>query len=453
MRCLAPLLVSLFALAASVVASNAQEATNTIATADANAVSAAPAAKPVISSKDYEAALVYVFDPCVFGAPQFPGGSFSDDALVRGLLGPVQVQTTFYNARFQPVTTAEQPGRYGAVVRVTLGDGTKLTRYVTLYRSTRKLFWRTARLNLSMKLPPEWGVDPAMAGSQKADIDRMLKWMVDEDSSKSSQLAVLLAGLSEMKPGREAHLERTDCEARDAAWWFKLKTLVGLPNTYPYLVSLPDGYDAQSGRRWPLILFLHGSGERGDSLVDVSVNGLPKLIAQGRKFPAIVISPQCPDNNRWQSPDLSQLLDDVSAKYRVDPDRICVTGLSMGGFGAWALALVEPDRFAALAPICGGGDPLDAARLRKLPIWAFHGGKDDTVPNQLSIGMVRAVRAAGGHAHLTIFPNDGHDSWDDAYNTEALYTWLLAQKRGQPEVITPGVPTRLPVEISGGGSR
>jgi len=403
----------------------------------------------MVPGKDYEAGLVYVFDPCVFGTPDFPGGGFSDDALVRGFLGPVQVETTFYNAQFQPVKTADKPGRYGAVVRITLGDGTKLIRYATLYRSSRKLFWRTSPLNLFMNLPPEWGLDPALARSQKADIQRMLKWMVDEDSSTSSQLAVLLAGLSEMKPGRDAHLERTDCEARDAAWWFKLKTQLGLPNTYPYLVSLPDGYDAQPGKRWPLILFLHGSGERGDSLVDVSVNGLPKLIAQGRKFPAIVVSPQCPEHRWWEKPDLSQLLDNVSAKYRVDPDRICVTGLSMGGFGTWALALAEPDRFAAIAPVCGGGDPLDAARLRKVPIWAFHGGKDETVPNQLSFAMVKAVRAVGGHAHLTIFPNDGHDSWDDAYKTEALYTWLLAQRRGEKEVVTAGVPGSLPSGISG----
>jgi predicted peptidase len=134
------------------------------------------------------------------------------------------------------------------------------------------------------------------------------------------------------------------------------------------------------------------------------------------------------------------LLDDISVKYRIDPDRICVTGLSMGGFGTWALALAHPDRFSAIAPICGGGDPPDASRLKKLPIWAFHGGKDDTVPTELSVKMVEAVHKAGGHAHLTIFPNDGHNSWTDAYDTEALYAWLLAQKRGQKEVVTPGVP-------------
>jgi predicted esterase len=413
------------------------------------ASSATVPAKPATSGKDYAGGLVYGFKPCVFGSPQFPDGSFSDDALVRGLLGPVQVVTIFYNAHFQPVKMADRPGRYGAVVRITLGDGTQLNRFVTLYRSPRKLFWRTAKFDLSMSLPPEWGIDPAMARSQKADIERMMKWMLDEDSEKSSRLAVLLAGLSEMTPGSEARLQRTGCEARDAAWWFQLRTRLGLPNTYPYLVSLPDGYDAQPDKRWPLILFLHGSGERGDSLTDVNDQGLPKLIAQGKKFPAIIISPQCPDNEWWEPPDLSQLLDNVSAKYRVDRERISVTGLSMGGFGAWELALAEPDRFAAIAPICGGGDPPDAARLRKLPIWAFHGGKDDTVPNQLSLEMVKAVRAAGGQAHLTIFPNDGHDSWTDAYKTEALYTWLLAQKRGQREVVVPGVPSSMPIGIRG----
>jgi predicted peptidase len=208
--------------------------------------------------------------------------------------------------------------------------------------------------------------------------------------------------------------------------------------TYPYLIQLPDDYAERPS--WPLILFLHGSGERGDSLPKLNAQGLPKLIAAGKKFPAIVVSPQCPENEDWKPAVLSSLLDEVSAKYRIDPDQISVTGISMGGYGAWALALSFPDRFSALVPICGGGTPSEADKIRKLPIWVFHGEKDNAVSVELSLQMVKALREAGGHPHLTLYADVGHNSWTPAYDTEVLYPWLLAQRRGAPEILFPGVP-------------
>jgi predicted peptidase len=112
----------------------------------------------------------------------------------------------------------------------------------------------------------------------------------------------------------------------------------------------------------------------------------------------------------------------------------------MGGFGTWTLALRHPDRFAAIIPLCGGGDPADAARLKDLPIWAFHGLKDTNVPVRRTTEMIEAIRKAGGHPHLTLDPEASHDCWTHAYTNEALYTWLFAQRRGQPEVLTPGLP-------------
>ena len=247
-----------------------------------------------------------------------------------------------------------------------------------------------------------------------------------------------------MKNGAGPDLERTRPYARDTAWWWELKKRVGLAQVYSYLEYLPDGYEADTSKKWPLIMFLHGSGERGSNLQKVNNTGLPQLIARGKKVPAIIVSPQCPVNVWWSEPELSAFLDEVCAKYRVDTDRISVTGLSMGGFGAWALALEHPDRFSAIAPICGGGDPADAARLKALPVWAFHGGKDDVVSPQMSREMVKAIRNAGGKPHLTIFPKDGHDSWTDAYSMPALYAWLVAQKRGEAEVPTDGVPAAEP---------
>lgn len=199
--------------------------------------------------------------------------------------------------------------------------------------------------------------------------------------------------------------------------------------TVRYLLALPPGYEADPGRRWPLILFLHGAGERGDDLARVRGHGVPKAVDDGVDVPAIVVSPQCPADQHWSAPVLVQLLDEVARARRADPDRIYLTGLSMGGFGAWELALAQPWRFAALAPVCGGGDPLRVAAIRHLPVWAFHGALDDVVPLGLSEEMVEALRRAGGDVRFTVYPEAGHDSWTQTYANPELYRWLFAQVR------------------------
>ncbi len=194
-----------------------------------------------------------------------------------------------------------------------------------------------------------------------------------------------------------------------------------------YLVYLPQGYDDKAA--WPLALFLHGSGERGDDLAMVKKHGLPKLIEAGRQFPFIVVSPQCPNGHSWEPYELSALLDEIGEKYKVDADRIYVTGLSMGGFGTWALAAHSPNRFAAIVPICGGGDPSRTKRIAHIPAWVFHGAKDPTVPLEMSQKMVESLKKNGGDPKFTVYPEAKHDSWTEAYNTPELYTWLLQQKR------------------------
>lgn len=194
-----------------------------------------------------------------------------------------------------------------------------------------------------------------------------------------------------------------------------------------YLLYLPKDYDTKES--WPLVLFLHGSGERGDDLEMVKKHGPPKLVTEGKEFPFILISPQCPMGKSWEPYELNILLDDLIQKYKVDEDRICVTGLSMGGFGTWKLAAYMPRRFAAIAPICGGGDVNSARRLTKLPIWAFHGAKDKGVPVELTQEMIDAVTKNGGTPKLTIYPDAEHDSWTETYNNPEFYEWLLEQKR------------------------
>lgn len=197
-----------------------------------------------------------------------------------------------------------------------------------------------------------------------------------------------------------------------------------------YLLYLPVDY-TKDDRRWPLVLFLHGAGERGDDVERVKIHGPPKLAAGGKEFPFILVSPLCPKDEWWSPMVLNTLLDEVQAQYRVDERRIYVTGLSMGGFGTWALAIESPHRFAAIAPICGGGDAraLFVGRIKHLPTWVFHGARDEVVPIEQSQRMVDALTTCGGNVKFTVYPEAGHDAWTQTYENPEFYGWLLAQQR------------------------
>jgi predicted peptidase len=194
-----------------------------------------------------------------------------------------------------------------------------------------------------------------------------------------------------------------------------------------YLLYLPNDYDKQEA--WPLMLFLHGAGERGDDVEMVKKHGPPKLIAEGKDFPLIVVSPQCAKDRQWEPIELMALLDEIGGRYKVDVDRIYLTGLSMGGFGTWRLAAFAPDKFAAIAPICGGGEKYWAKQIVHLPTWAFHGAKDAVVPLERSQIMIDELNKNGGHPKLTIYPDAGHDSWTETYDNPEFYKWLTEQKR------------------------
>lgn len=226
-----------------------------------------------------------------------------------------------------------------------------------------------------------------------------------------------------------------------------------------YLLYLPPGYDAKAAKQWPLILFLHGAGERGTNLAQVSAHGPPKLVKRNVPAPKteteaarqeresatrllkekfIIVSPQCPTGQRWESETVIALLDSVLARHKVDSARVYLTGLSMGGYGSWALLAKFPERFAAVAPICGGGERIDillaarekAAALKALPVWAFHGAKDPVVPLVESERMAEALKKAGvKELQLTVYPEAQHDSWTATYSNPKLYEWFLAHER------------------------
>jgi predicted peptidase len=193
-----------------------------------------------------------------------------------------------------------------------------------------------------------------------------------------------------------------------------------------YLVYLPSAYK-DDNKKWPLVLFLHGAGERGSDLNFVNRNGPTKLVEEGKDFPFIMISPQCPLGQRWDARELSTLLDEIEKIYSVDKNKEYVTGLSMGGEGTWKLIMAEPDRFAAAAPVCGrtGSSYLDASKLEDLPLWIFHGAMDDVVSLDESVRMVKALEKFGNDVKFTVYPKANHNAWDETYNNEKLYNWLL----------------------------
>ncbi len=198
-----------------------------------------------------------------------------------------------------------------------------------------------------------------------------------------------------------------------------------------YLLYLPEGYSEKPGR-WPLVLFLHGAGERGSDIHAVKRHGPPKLVEQGKRFPFLLVSPLCPNEEAWSVPVLRALIDEIQSDYKVDPARLCLTGLSMGGNGVWRLAMTIPERVAALAPVCGWGDPDKACLLKEIPTWVFHGKKDKVVPIERSEEMVNALRSCGGTVRFTAYPDAGHDSWTETYNNPALFRWLLDQRVKTP---------------------
>ncbi|MGB5978771.1 MAG: prolyl oligopeptidase family serine peptidase, partial [Cyclobacteriaceae bacterium] len=191
-----------------------------------------------------------------------------------------------------------------------------------------------------------------------------------------------------------------------------------------YLLYVPSDEPDKEG--YPLMLFLHGSGERGTDIEKVKAHGPPSFLGDTMAFPFVVVSPQCPPGQWWDTQTLLDILDEVEAQLPIDKNRVYVTGLSMGGYGTWALLKEAPDRFAAAAPVCGGGDPSAACRFRDVPVWAFHGAKDDVVLLEESEKMVQELKQLDGDVQFTLYPDADHNSWTVTYDNPELYRWFLS---------------------------
>ncbi len=215
--------------------------------------------------------------------------------------------------------------------------------------------------------------------------------------------------------------------------------------TMPYRLYVPEGYKAK--KKYPLILWLHGAAGRGtDNLKQITQGNAVAArafisTAVQKKWPALVLAPQCPEGRVWanvqageMNPDLRlalEVLDAVRKQYNIDPDRVYVAGQSMGGFATWDLLARLPERFAAALPLCGRANASAAKNMKRVAIWAFHGEADETVPVTGSRDAITAIRAAGGEPKYSEYPGVGHNVWDKAFAEPDLFSWLFKQKRGK----------------------
>jgi predicted peptidase len=194
-----------------------------------------------------------------------------------------------------------------------------------------------------------------------------------------------------------------------------------------FLAVIPAQPAPASG--YPVLIFLHGSGERGGSLDQVKLHGPANNALSDPDFQLLILAPHLAPTMRWDPDDVIAVLETAAARYSIDRNRIYLTGLSLGGHGTWATAAAYPDVFAAIVPIAGRGDVTQACALQSMPIWAFHGVADSVVPVTGSSAMTAAVAACGGSPRLTLYDGIDHDSWTQTYADPSLYVWLLSKRR------------------------
>jgi predicted peptidase len=212
--------------------------------------------------------------------------------------------------------------------------------------------------------------------------------------------------------------------------------------TIPYRLFVPPAYDKR--KQYPLVLWLCGSAGRGNnnlnqiSLGNVIGTHVWTTPENQAKHPCFVVAPQCPENETWSDAGAKpaaplllalEILNELQRRFRIDPRRLYVAGQSMGGFGTWSVISAHPETFAAAIPLCGGGDETQAAKLTRMPIWAFHGAKDDAVNVERSRSMIAAIGKAGGQPKYTEYPDEGHAVWAKAFNEPELLPWVFAQSR------------------------
>lgn len=365
----------------------------------------------------------------VFFGPTFPKIDFLNRDLVVAACGPYELDIRFFDAKWREVTAPATAGRYGAIVTAKFGNGAVEMREQTLYHTPGKYVPALDPYRLQVTLPPSLGL-PAETGEQE-------RWMVsdfarhglDDTYNPHRNSAKLIAALADAMadPVRwHGHTFYTI----DGEWWLTLHEKLGTAKDYERVVGLPEDYDKKPDAKWPLIIYLHGSGIRHGDLKTLASEGPLPYMKEGH-LPFVVAVPMCPDEQLWQPRHLAKLLDQLEKDYRIDPKRVYVTGVSLGGYGTLAFAGMYPERIAAIAPVAGGASPEIATRLGKMPAWIFHGGEDSAVPAYYSLGVADAMKRAGAPVVLSYYKDWGHGGWTGSrwgkvpFQEPALYEWFL----------------------------
>ncbi len=376
----------------------------------------------------------------VFAGPSFPEIDLAQPSLVEDLVGGYRITTAFYDAASTPVTTADHPGRYGAVVTIQPVDNAWLTRQerFTLYRTAKPYAWVDhwgkpfdwaggSRPPIAT-LPEELGIDPKVLAAQAPVVSGVFAGELMQGFAGRPESAQLLAALSEGSTG-----DLLAVAACDQAYWYALQRKLGGLAPMTQTEQLPSGYDADPQKRWPLIIFLHGSGSPGTKPDPHRRHALIGALA-GKDIPCVLVQPDNLTNEWWSVPWLEDYLRSVLATHRIDQKRIYLAGFSLGGYGTWAWAEAHPEHFAAIAPIAGVGDPALATRLKGLAIRIYHGGRDGAVDIRHAREMAAALqRAGGGGTADGVSGLYGHNpSFAQAVAGNGtpgddLVSWLLAQ--------------------------
>jgi len=364
----------------------------------------------------------------IFDGDSFPKIDFLNKDLVTAALGPYSLNIRFFDAAWNEVEKPAASGRYGAWVKILFSNGTSDTRHLTLFKTASPYNPAKDPYQVLVQFPAAFGLSKEIVDREQWNSQTFMNGIIDTASHQNDNYAVLLAALHDAAAD-PARWQGFNYLRIESAWWTGLENKLGLSQDYPRVVSLPDDYDKKAADRWPLILFLHGSGERGNDLSKLKDQGPLGYINQGHSLPFIVVSPQCAKRDWWDPARLMRLIDQIEATYRVDPKRIYVTGLSMGGYGTFDLAAYYPQKLAAIAPLSGGENPEIVDRIKTVPTWIFHGAEDTAVPARYSIDIANRMKENGAEVKLTIYPGVGHGGWDKTYADPALYAWFLQHSR------------------------
>jgi predicted esterase len=360
----------------------------------------------------------------IFSSDDFPQVDFTASDLVKAALGPYSLQTRFFDSGYAEVQRPAGPGRYGAVVDVKFASGLADTKYLTLYKTVGNYVSFKNPYAITMEFPAEFGLPHEIVNRERWNVQNFYDVLIRSTARSDDDYAVLVAALHDMA-AEPARWQGYSFGRVEDDWWDGLRKKLGEAQEYPHLVALPDGYDKDKDQRWPLIVFLHGSGERGNDLSALKDKGPQGFINAGHPLPFIVVTPQCPRREWWSPRRVGLLVDEIQEKYRVDPKRIYITGLSMGGYGTFDVAAAYPERFAAIAPVAGGENPDIAQRIKSVPTWIFHGAEDGVVPTRYSTAIADKMKQLGADVKVTLYPNVAHEKWEITYDNPDLYAWFL----------------------------